>query len=193
MFLNVDIEESSISNHPDIEVETSISTFLQYRGTSISKYTNDDIDTYSFDIEVAYRTRYRRHKSKRRYRRFMMPISAYTDIGYKTSISTSWQGSRCGFKSASISGTICNFDIEGLYFRVDIDIEATRNEETSISKVGTSIGTSAISKHPDIEDSSTSKVCLRYPLNSISNNLQYRISNSYLNIAVVSKIVRYSS
>ncbi len=38
MFLNVDIEESSISKHPDIEVETSISTFLQYRGTSISKY-----------------------------------------------------------------------------------------------------------------------------------------------------------
>jgi hypothetical protein len=114
MFLNVDIEESSISNHPDIEVETStstflqyrgtsiskyktsISTFLQYRGTSISKFTNDNIDTYSFDIEVAYRTRYRHHKSKRRYRRFMMPISAYTDIGYKTSISTSWQGSRCG-------------------------------------------------------------------------------------------------
>jgi hypothetical protein len=122
MFLNVDIEESSISNHPDIEVETSISTFLryrgtsiskyktsistflQYRGTSISKYTNDDIDTYSFDIEVAYRTRYRRHKSKRRYRRFMMPISSYTDIGYKTSISTSWQGSRCrpGYKAVHI-------------------------------------------------------------------------------------------
>jgi hypothetical protein len=37
--LNVDIEESSMWNHPDIEVETSISTFLQYRGTSISKYT----------------------------------------------------------------------------------------------------------------------------------------------------------
>ncbi len=87
MFLDVYIEESSISNHPDIEVETSISTFLQYRGTSISnlkyktsistylqyrvmsisKYTNDDIDAYSFDMEVAYCTRYRRHKSKRRY------------------------------------------------------------------------------------------------------------------------------
>ncbi len=98
MFLNVDIEESSILTHPDIEVETSISKFLQYRdasiskyktsistnlqyrGTSISMYTNNNIDTLSFDIEVAYRTRYRRHKSKRRYRRFMMQISAYTNI-----------------------------------------------------------------------------------------------------------------
>jgi hypothetical protein len=105
MFLNVDIEESSISNHPDIEVETSISTFLQYRGTLISKFTKDDTDTYSFDIEVAYRTRYRRNKSKRRYRRFMMPISAYTDIGYKTSISTSWQGSRCSLSSSSSGGS----------------------------------------------------------------------------------------
>ncbi len=73
----------------------STKTFLQYRGMSISKYTNDDIDTYSFDFEVAYRTRYRSQKSKLRNRRFMMPISAYTDIGYKTSISKSWQASRC--------------------------------------------------------------------------------------------------
>ncbi len=89
---SLDIEvETSISKflpYRDASIskyKTSISTNFQYRGTSIpSKFTNNDIDIRGFDIEVACRTtRYRRHKSKRRYQRFMMPISAYTDIGYK--------------------------------------------------------------------------------------------------------------
>ncbi len=91
----------------DIEVETSIfisgCVDIEVQNVDIYEFSMSGyVDIWSFDIKVAYRTRYRRHKSKRRYRRVMMLISAYTDIGYKTSISTSWQDSRCGLNQVSI-------------------------------------------------------------------------------------------
>ncbi len=52
MLFNVDIEESSILMHPNIEVETLISKFLRYRGASISNYAYFDIEVGTFDIEV---------------------------------------------------------------------------------------------------------------------------------------------
>ncbi len=92
---NVDIDVSSISGYVDIEIQN-----VDIDVSSISGYV--DIEVYQWQYRyfklryrLSYRTRYRCHKSKRRYRNFMVPISAYTDIGYKTSISTSWQGSRC--------------------------------------------------------------------------------------------------